>query len=323
MGAITDDLKRQIKELTVVLNETTDPSDKADIQEGIDELEKELADLEKAKVKPTKKSAPSNEIKDAEFDKFCDNLSSRDVADTFLANKFYNSLSKAKKDTLIARYMEKLNNFDVEGEKEFDLSETKKYIEERLVTKEETKKDSKSKKKFSDLEVGSEIIDEDGNKIKHTKEDTYIIHYHQGKNTIVAIEKKGGKWIYDCCEKKGIEFSATDVDNGIEKIIEGLDCHYELEKRKEAAKKRKIAREKYEKLSDSEKVEKSIEKTVDSVENKVDDIKKEGKGIAPSKAKSFGVDIAKLVKVIDRGIKEEAERKKFVENLIKELQKLI
>lgn len=206
----------------------------------------------------------------------------------------------------------------------------KKPVEKKEKVKKETPKQEKkqkeeekpAEKKYSQLEVGESLTDDDGNRVKRTKETAYTLEYHQEK-TVAHFDKKGGKWVVDCCEKKGIEFRADQIDTAIEKIIEGLDCHFEIKKRREIAKKRKEAAKKYESLSDAEKLENTIEKASESVENRVEEIKKDGKKVTQKQAKAFSVDIAKLAKVIEKGLPTKEERKAFIENLISELKKLI
>lgn len=205
-------------------------------------------------------------------------------------------------------------------EKKERLKKTPKKEEK---PKEEIKKEEPKPGTFSSLEVGAEIVDEDSNKIKRTASGVYQLHYHKGENTVVVFNKEGEKWIVDCCEKKGIEFHANDIDNAVKHIIEGLDCHYEMKDRVKNAAKRKEARKKYEKMSEQDKIDNTVTNAVDSVEKRVEEIKEDGKGITTQKAKSFGVDIAKLVKVIEKGITEKSEQKKFIQNLISELQKLL
>lgn len=202
--------------------------------------------------------------------------------------------------------------------------ESKKEVKKEAPKKEEKPKadETPSKKKYSQLEVGESLTDDDGNRVKRTKETAYTLEYHQEK-TVAHFDKKGNKWVVDCCEKKGIEFRADEIDTAIEKIIEGLDCHFEIKKRREIAKKRKAAAKKYDSLSETEKLENTIEKAAESVENRVDEIKKDGKKVTTKQAKAFSVDIAKLAKVIERGLPTKEERKSFIENLISELKKLI
>lgn len=185
----------------------------------------------------------------------------------------------------------------------------------------EKKEKSTSKKSYASLKVGEEITDDKGNVAKRTSADAYVLEYHKNKTEVVAFTKSGDKWLVDCCKKKGIEFKADEIDVAIEYIIEGLDCHYEVESRKENAKKRSKAREKYDSLSEAEKIENTIEKAAESVENRVEDLKDKGKQVTPSTAKTFVADITQIVTSIKKGIEKEAERKDFIKSLIAELQK--
>lgn len=173
----------------------------------------------------------------------------------------------------------------------------------------------------SNLAVGEHAKDSDGNIVKRTAIDTYILEYHKNPTDKVAFVKSGDKWLVDCCKKKGIEFKADEIDIAVEHVIEGLDCHFAIEQRKEAAKKNQKYREKYNAKSDVEKMEDTIEKAAETVENRVEDLKEEGKKVSPSKAKDFVADIKKIVGSIKEGIAEETERKKFIKSLIAELQK--
>ena len=93
-------------------------------------------------------------------------------------------------------------------------------------------------KNVSDMKVGDELTDKDGNRIKRTESNVYILLYHQNPKESVAFEKKGDKWIVDCCTKRGIEFNASEIDNAVEYIKESW-LSYEQKKRKEQKQKKK------------------------------------------------------------------------------------
>jgi hypothetical protein len=203
--------------------------------------------------------------------------------------------------------------------------EPKKEVKKEAPKQEEKPKadETPSKKKYSQLEVGESLTDDDGNRIKRTKDTAYTLEYHQEK-TVAHFDKKGNKWVVDCCEKKGIEFRADEIDTAIEKIIEGLDCHFEIKKRREIAKKRKAAAKKYDSLSETEKLENTIEKAAESVENRVEDIKEKGKSVSLDTAKDFFAEIKKMLSSIKEGINEKSERQKFIQlfkEFVAELQK--
>jgi len=315
MGKITDDLERQIKELKKELENKAITNDEREfVEEEIKDLEKELEDAINMVKKPDKKGKKETEKKDKQTNSEWEGeiieiasdklgMSNSDAQGWFDTQSFYSAQAWTK---------------GLSANKAFD------YIQDKTETKKEESKTENSDSTFkpSKLKVGESAEDHEGNTIKHNEAGNYILNHKETKET-VAFVKEGDKWVVDCCKKKGIEFSATEIDNAVNHIIEGLDCHVEYEKRKEGAIKRKEAAKKREAMPKTDLIENTIQKAVDSVENRVEDIKKEGNGISPSKAKSFGFDIQKLVKVIDKGIKDQDERKKFVSNVIKELQKLL
>lgn len=174
------------------------------------------------------------------------------------------------------------------------------------------------------LKVGESVKDSEGNVIKKTADSTYILEYHQdpGKNRVV-FEKKGDKWLVDCCKKKGIEFKADEIHVAVEHVIEGLDCHYEIEKRKDSAKKRKEASEKYNSKTDAKKMEDAIEKAAETVENRVEDIKQDGKTVTKKQGERVVADVSDIIASISKGFSDKKERNAFIAKLIAELNKIM
>jgi len=173
------------------------------------------------------------------------------------------------------------------------------------------------------LAVGESETDEDGNVVKRTATNTYILEYHKDPKDKVAFIKKGDKWLVDCCKKKGIEFKANEIQTAVEHIIEGLDCHYAIEERKEKAKARKKAREKYESQSDSEKIKNTIDSAAETVENRVEDIKGSGKSISKTVGKEVVADVSDIIEAISKGFKTKKDRNDFIKKLISELNKIM
>lgn len=173
------------------------------------------------------------------------------------------------------------------------------------------------------LAVGESETDEDGNVVKRTATNTYILEYHKDPKDKVAFIKKGDKWLVDCCKKKGIEFKANEIQTAVEHIIEGLDCHYAIEERKEKAKARKKAREKYESQSDSEKMKNTIDSAAETVKNRVEDIKDSGKSISKTVGKEVVADISDIIEAISKGFKSKKDRNDFIKKLISELNKIM
>jgi len=239
------------------------------------------------------------------------------------------ALAKDEKEFLeseIAELQKDIQSLEAAHEKPKQVKNKVKKSSEKVEAKKKAepkpKVDEKQKEvKYSTMDVEEKITDENGNVIKRTAKDTYILEHHKQPSDKVVFHKVGNKWTVDCCKKRGIEFNANEIDTAIEYIIEGLDCHFQIEERKKIAQKRKKSRAKYEALSDTEKMENAIEKAAESVENRVEDIKEKGKSVSPSTAKDFVADIKKIVSSIKEGINEKSERQKFIKNLIAELQK--
>ena len=239
------------------------------------------------------------------------------------------ALAKDEKEFLeseIAELQKDIQSLEAAHEKPKQVKNKVKKSSEKVEAKKKAepkpKVDEKQKEvKYSTMYVEEKITDENGNVIKRTAKDTYILEHHKQPSDKVVFHKVGNKWTVDCCKKRGIEFNANEIDTAIEYIIEGLDCHFQIEERKKIAQKRKKSRAKYEALSDTEKMENAIEKAAESVENRVEDIKEKGKSVSPSTAKDFVADIKKIVSSIKEGINEKSERQKFIKNLIAELQK--
>jgi len=211
-----------------------------------------------------------------------------------------------------------------------NIKEAKSEEKVAKAKKEESKPEPeiKHKLKKTDLKdtdkmkVGEIVTDKDGNILKRTATDTYILEYHKNKNDGITFHRKGDKWLVDCCKKKDITFNSDDIDKAVSDIIEGLDCHYTVQERKGKSKKQKEARKRYENLPEAEKIENALEKVADSIENKVEDLKEDGKGITEKQAKDFTKEIKDIVKTIKSGIKAKEERKAFIQQLIKYLQSL-
>lgn len=295
-------------------------------EEEIEELKAEIADKEAklAKIQSLKHKAEPEDLPSIE--------KTIAKAETLIANR-KEYLAGLEQDVKSITESGKNHSKKEKSVKNKKKSRDKKTVkptkehEQPKEKKEETKSEIKHKLKKTDLKdldklnVGEKAEDKDGNVIKRTSEDVYILEYHKNKNEGIAFNKKGDKWIVDCCTKRGIEFNASEIDNAVEYIIEGLDCHYELEKRKERNKKRKESRKKYESKSEATKIKDAIKDTAESIENRVEELKEEGRSFTEKQGKDIIKKIDKIFVSIAKGYNEENERKSFIKALIALLQK--
>lgn len=289
-------------------------------EEEIEELKAEIADKEAklAKIQSLKHKAEPEDLPSIE--------KTIAKAETLIANRkeYLAGLEQDVKSITESGKNHSKKEISVKNKKKSRDKKTVKPTKEHEQPKDKEIKHSLKKTDFknvSDMKVGDELTDKDGNRIKRTESNVYILLYHQNPKESVAFEKKGDKWIVDCCTKRGIEFNASEIDNAVEYIIEGLDCHYELEKRKERNKKRKESRKKYESKSEATKIKDAIKDTAESIENRVEEVKEEGRSFTEKQVKDFTKQIDKIVVSIAKGFNVENERKSFIKVLIARLQK--
>lgn len=147
---------------------------------------------------------------------------------------------------------------------------------------------------------------EDGHILMKKSDTEAILQYKGQSNKTVVFTFEGGKWIIDCCDKRGDkypDYSKTELEDAVDYIISELECKETVQKRKEAVKKRK------------EYEEKQSKKAADSVEKKIEESDKPFQKIQD--------DIVKIVDSIKSSMKSRADAKEFIKGLIAELQKLI
>jgi uncharacterized FlaG/YvyC family protein len=164
---------------------------------------------------------------------------------------------------------------------------------------------------------------EDGHILMKKSDTEAILHYKGDTTKTVVFTFEGGKWIIDCCDKRGDkypDYSKAELEDAIDYIIGELECKETVQKRKETVQKRKIYEEKQSKKSEAQKATETVEKAAESVEKKIEST---DKPFPPKAADKIQDDIVKIVDSIKSAMKSRADSKDFIKGLINELQKLL
>lgn len=188
-------------------------------------------------------------------------------------------------------------------------------------------------------EVMTELNQWIENNLKSTGKSPKDVDLTKDKQTFLGhkLEKKGDGWewivsdteSYNVKKKVSGKWAVTyektvkEFDTPVECFKYIADHIYKGEAKKyiDQKEKNKEASKEYAKVPETEKIENTLEKTADTIENRVDEIKASGDSVTSKQGREYIKEITSIILNIKDGFSKEEERKSFIRQLIKQLQK--